>query len=124
MDENKLIAVVGVSENPDKFGYKIFNDLLGAGFKAVAVGVREGSIAGQTIYKSLKNLPTKPDIVLTVVPPVGTKKTVDDAIELGIKEIWMQPGSVSEEATKKAKAAGIKVTDHDCFMVAHGVWVI
>jgi predicted CoA-binding protein len=122
MDENKLIAVVGVSENPDKFGYKIFNDLLGAGFKAVAVGVRGGSVAGQIVYKSLKYLQAKPDIVLTVVPPVGTEKTVDDAIELGIKEVWMQPGSASEKATKKAKAAGIKVTDHGCFMVAHGIW--
>jgi predicted CoA-binding protein len=46
VDENKLIAVVGVSENPDKFGCKIFTDLLGAGFKAVAVGVRGGNVAG------------------------------------------------------------------------------
>ncbi|MDR3306225.1 MAG: CoA-binding protein [Endomicrobium sp.] len=122
MDEDKLIAVVGVSENPDKFGYKIFNDLLSAGFKAVAVGVRGGSVAGQTVYKSLKDLSSKPDIVLTVVPPVGTDKTVDDAIELGIKEVWMQPGSVSETALKKAKAAGVKVTDRRCFMAAHGVW--
>jgi predicted CoA-binding protein len=67
-------------------------------------------------------LPSKPDIVLTVVPPVGTDKTVDDAIELVIKEVWMQPGSVSETAVKKAKTAGMKVTDHGCFMVAHGVW--
>jgi predicted CoA-binding protein len=122
MDENKLIAVVGVSEKPDKFGYQIFNDLLGAGFKALAVGIRGGSVAGQTIYKSLKDLPSKPDIVLTVVPPVGTDKTVDDAIDLGIKEVWMQPGSVSETAVKKAKTAGMKVIDHGCFMVAHGVW--
>ncbi|MCA6071040.1 MAG: CoA-binding protein [Endomicrobium sp.] len=122
MDENKLIAVVGVSENPDKFGYRIFTDLLGAGFKAVAVGARGGKVAGQTVYRSLKNLPTKPDIVLTVVPPVVTDQAVDDAIALGIKEVWMQPGSVSETAAKKAKDAGIKITDRGCFMVARGVW--
>jgi predicted CoA-binding protein len=122
MYEDKLIAVVGVSENTDKFGYKIFTDLLGAGFKATAVGVKGGSVAGQTVYKSLKDLPSKPDIVLTVVPPVGTEKTIDDAIELGIKEVWMQPGSISDTAVKKAKAAGMKVTDHACFMVAQGIW--
>jgi predicted CoA-binding protein len=122
MDEDKLIAVIGVSENPDKFGYRIFNDLLKAKFKVVAVGIKGGNIAGENIYKSLKELPSKPDIVVTVVPPIGTDKTVDDAIELGTKEVWMQPGSVSEKAVKKARAAGMKVTDHGCFMVAHGVW--
>jgi predicted CoA-binding protein len=122
MDKNKLIAIVGVCENPDKFGYKIFNDLLGADYKVVAVGIRGGTVAGENIYRSLKELPSKPDIVVTVVPPAATDKTIDDAIELGIKEVWMQPGSVSEKAAKKAKAAGMKVTDHGCFMVAYGVW--
>ncbi|MDR2396020.1 MAG: CoA-binding protein [Endomicrobium sp.] len=122
MDENKLIAVVGVSCDPAKFGYKIFTDLLGAGFKVVAVGVRGGIVAGHTVYKSLKDLPNKPDIVVTVVPPLGTDKTIDEVISLGIKEIWMQPGSVLKEAVEKAKLAGIKVTDQGCFMVAHGVW--
>jgi predicted CoA-binding protein len=59
VDENKLIVVVGVSENPDKFGCKIFTNLLGTCFKAVAVGVRCDKVAGQTVYKSLKNLPTR-----------------------------------------------------------------
>jgi predicted CoA-binding protein len=122
MDENKLIAVVGVSENLDKFGYRIFNDLLKAGFKVSAVGIKGGNVEGKSIYKSLKELPSKPDIIVTVVPPASTDKTVDDAIELGIKEVWMQPGSVSEKASKKARSAGIKVTDRGCFMVAHGVW--
>jgi predicted CoA-binding protein len=122
MDKNKLIAVIGVSENPAKFGYKIFTDLLNAGFKTAAVGARGGAVIGKCIYKSLKNLPNKPDMVVTVVPPEGTDKIVDDAICLGVKEIWMQPGSVSQTAVEKAKLAGVKVTHNGCFMVAHGVW--
>ena len=122
MDKSKLIAVIGVSENPDKIGCRIFTDLLKAGFKTLAVGIRGGKVAGETVYKSLKDLPAKPDIVLTVVPPSGTDKTVDDAIDLGIKEVWMQPGSQSEAAAQKARAAGIKVTDQGCFMVVCGIW--
>jgi len=41
---NKLIAVVGVSGNSDKIGFKIFTDLLRAGFKATAVGIRRGMV--------------------------------------------------------------------------------
>jgi predicted CoA-binding protein len=122
MERNKLIAVVGVSENPDKTGFKIFTDLLRAGFKAVAVGIRRGTVAGRTVYKSLKDLPIKPDMILTVVPPAGTDKIVDDAIELGIMEVWMQPGSQSEIAAQKAKAAGMKVTERGCFMLIHEIW--
>jgi predicted CoA-binding protein len=122
MERNKLIAVVGVSENTDKTGFKIFTDLLRAGFKVVAVGIRGGTVAGKTIYKSLKDLPVKPYMILTVVPPAGTDKTIDDAIYLGIKEVWMQPGSQSETAMQKAKAAGMKVTESSCFMLVHGIW--
>jgi predicted CoA-binding protein len=122
MDKNKLIAVVGVSENPGKFGYQIFTDLLSAGFKVVAVGLRGGEVAGKTVYKKLKDLSAKPDMILTVIPPISTEQAVNDAITLGIKEVWMQPGSTSEPAVKKAEAAGMKVTDRVCFMVAHGVW--
>jgi predicted CoA-binding protein len=122
MERNKLIAVVGVSENPDKTGFKIFTDLLRSGFKAAAVGIHGGTVAGKTVYKSLKDLPVKPDMILTVVPPVGTNKAIDDAISLGIKEVWMQPGSQSETAGQKAKVAGMKVTENGCFMLMHGIW--
>ncbi|MCL2484640.1 MAG: CoA-binding protein [Endomicrobia bacterium] len=122
MDENKKIAVIGVSDNCEKFGYKIFTDLCKAGFDVCAVGVRGGTVEGKTVYKCLKDLPSKPDLIITVVPPVGTDKFVDEAIELGIKEVWMQPGSKSAEAVEKAKNAGMKVTEHGCFMVAHGIW--
>lgn len=123
MDEKKKIAVVGVSDNPEKFGYKIFMDLRDAGYDVEAVGVRGGEVNGRTVYKTLKDLPEKPEIIITVVPPVGTDKIVDDAIVLGgVEEIWMQPGSQSEEAAEKARAAGIKVTDRGCFMVVHGIW--
>ena len=122
VNETKFIAVVGVSENPDKFGYQIFCDLRAAGFNVCAVGVRGGTVSGETVYKCLRDLPAKPDIIITVVPPVGTDKAVDDAIALGIKEVWMQPGSRSETAVQKAKSAGMKVVDDQCFMVAHNVW--
>lgn len=119
---NKKIAVVGVNSNPQKFGYKIFTDLSEAGYNVKPVGVRGGEINGYIIYKSLSDLPEKPDIIITVVPPVGTEKTVDEAISLGIKEIWMQPGSVSETAVLKARDAGIKVTENACFMIEYGIW--
>jgi predicted CoA-binding protein len=122
MMKEKVIAVVGVSDKPEKFGYRIFTGLFDAGYDVEAIGVRGGEVAGKTVYKKLADLARKPDIVITVVPPVGTDKIVEDCIALGIKEIWMQPGSQSPEGIKKAESAGIKVTSQSCFMRHEGVW--
>jgi predicted CoA-binding protein len=120
--KNKIIAVAGVSDNPEKFGYKIFDSLIEAGYEVFAVGLRGGELFGRTIYKNLADLPKNPDIVITVVPPSVTEKIVDDCIYLAIKEIWMQPGSHSGAAIEKARGAGIKVTAEECFMIKNGIW--
>jgi len=120
--KEKLIAIVGVSSDPDKFGYRIFSDLLKNGYGVYGINVRGGRLHGQEIYKSLRELPSKPDLVVTVVPPAVTSFTVDECAALGIGEIWMQPGSESEEAVLKAEKNGIKATSGACIMVAEGIW--
>jgi predicted CoA-binding protein len=118
----KIIAVVGVSDNKEKFGYRIWADLKSSGYNVFAIGIKDGEVNGEKIYLTLEELPQKPDIVVTVVPPPTTEKIVDEIIELGIKEIWMQPGSVSQTANQKAIEAGIKVTADKCFMKTEGIW--
>jgi predicted CoA-binding protein len=122
MYKDKIIAVVGVSENTKKFGYRILKDLLKSGFNVLAVGIKDGSVDGEKIYKTLKDLPQKPDVILTVVPPVVTEKITETAIASGIKEIWMQPGSQSKTATQKAREKGVTVINDKCFMEANGIW--
>jgi hypothetical protein len=121
--KKQRFAVVGVSENPDKFGQKIFRDLLKAGYKVFGVNPKEGELFGQKIYPTLKDISPKPDLVITVIPPPITEKIVDEAHELGIKTIWMQPGSESEIAVKKAEDYKMNVIHGACFMVTHGVWL-
>ncbi|MGE5308215.1 MAG: CoA-binding protein [Deltaproteobacteria bacterium] len=120
--KEKEIAVVGVSSNREKYGYQIFSDLLNAGFRVQGVNPRLPDLLGRKIYPSLRDLPVKPDMVITVVPPDVTGSVTDQAIELGIKELWMQPGSESEAAVRKAREHGITVTYNACFMVANSVW--
>jgi uncharacterized protein len=118
----RQIAVIGVSDQPDKYGYKIFNDLLAAGYRVSGVNPRGIEVNGRQLFKTLKEVTPKPDFVITVVPASVTEKVVDDCQELGIKEIWMQPGSESRAAVEKAESYGIKVTSGACFMVVAGEW--
>ena len=119
--EYKLIAVVGVSDDASKYGHKIFRDLLNAGYPVRGVNPKGGFVLGQQVYRSVSDVEKRPDLVITVVHPGVTERIVDECNELGIKNIWMQPGSESQKAVDKARDYGIKATVA-CFMVVKGVW--
>lgn len=119
--KEKNIAVIGVSNDASKYGNKIFRDLLKGKYNVEGINPKGGFVLGKIIYKSLEELPKKPDIVITVVPPSETEKIVEQCNKLGINFIWMQPGSESEKAINKAKEYGIKVINA-CFMLSEGIW--
>lgn len=119
--KSKKIAVIGVSSDQSKYGHKIFKDLKRGGYAVWPVNPKGGLLLGDTVYKSLSELPSKPDIVISVVPPEITEKIVEECNILGIKHIWMQPGSESEKAVKKAKEYEIETTAA-CFMVSNKIW--
>lgn len=119
--EYKLIAVVGVSADASKYGHKIFRDLLKAGYPVKGVNPKGGFILGQQIYASVAEIEKRPDLVIAVVPPPVTEKLVDECNRLGVKHLWLQPGSESPKAVALAKEYGLKVTQA-CFMVLKGVW--
>jgi len=119
--EFALIAVIGVSDDASKYGHKIFRDLLKAGYPVKGVNPKGGFVLGNNIYRDLAEIEKKPDLVITVVHPVVTEKIVETCNKLGIKTLWLQPGSESDAAIEKAKTYGIK-TIIACFMVEKGVW--
>jgi len=121
-EKGKRIAVVGVSNNPDKWGYRIFRDLLNAGYPVEGINPSNGEILGKIIYRNLKMVSPVPEMVITVVPHPVTERVVEECNQLGIKEIWMQPGSESALAIEKAQSYGIKTTANACFMVKKGIW--
>lgn len=119
---NKRIAVIGVSESSEKYGHKIFRDMVQAGWEVYGVNPKGGEVAGQTLYQSLSAVPQPVDIVVTVVPPAITRQVVEECHRLGVTSIWMQPGSESEEAVSRAKELGMQVTSNACIMVKSGLW--
>jgi uncharacterized protein len=92
----RSLAVVGVSRNPNKYGNKIFRQLKASGYEVYAINCAASSVEGQPCYPSLAELPVKVGGVVSVVPPEQTRQIADDAIQLGIHHIWMQPGAESD----------------------------
>ncbi len=111
------IAVVGASQDRDKYGYKGLMDLFNAGYQVCGVNPNCTEIDGVACYGDLASLPWKPELVITVVPPEITEKVVREAVGMGIKRIWMQPGSESPEAIAFCESAGIEVMYNACIMI-------
>ncbi len=97
MLEKKVWTVVGANENPDKFGYKIYKRLKSVGYEVYPVNPMYEAIDGDICYKSLSELPKKPDVINMVVSPTIGMDYIKEAIEMEIRNIWFQPGTFSKE---------------------------
>jgi uncharacterized protein len=116
-DPSRLVAVVGATDSPGKYGGIIYRDLRGRGHRVVAVNPRRTTVAGDPCYPNLGSLPETPAIVNMVVPPESGSKVVDEWIELGGTSIWFQPGAYDLGLVERARAAGMDVVQGDCIMV-------
>ena len=110
---SRTIAVVGLSDNPQRDSHRVSKYLQSQGYRIIPVNPMIDEALGEKSYPDLKSGPESIDMVdifrrSELVPPV-----VDQAIEVGAKYIWMQDGVVNEEAAAKAEAAGIPVVMDD-----------
>lgn len=112
-----LIAVVGASNNPEKYGYKVYKDLKSAGMNVVPVNPNHDTIQNDRCYHTLSDIPDVPNAISVITPPAATEKIVAEAIKLGIKNIWLQPGAESEKAISMCEKAGVNVVSRICIMV-------
>ncbi len=104
---NKIFAVVGVSQDTTKYGHEIFEALLEYGYSAIPVNPKYDQVDGISCYPSLKSLPKRPDVVVAVVPPAVTESVVQSCASLGIRTVWMPPGAWSEKAVEICQASGV-----------------
>jgi hypothetical protein len=115
----KTIAVVGLSDNPDRDSYRVADYMKRQGYKIVPVNPNAGEILGEKSHPTLRDVPFPVDMVNIFRKPDAVPGIVDDAIAIGAASIWMQSGIVHNAAAEKARAAGIAVVMSRCIMVEH-----
>ena len=113
----KIFAVVGATDNPEKYGNKILNNLAKRGYELYPVNPKLEEISGIKCYAALSDIPVKVNVVDIVVPPRVTEKIVRECLKLGLMRVWMQPGAESEDAIKFCEENGIKVIHDACVMM-------
>src|SRR6185369_6600686 len=85
-------AVVGATDNPTKYGYKVFRDLRVAGFSVVPVNPKCPVVDGVQAVATLMEVKPKPDVVVFIVPSEVGLKVLEDVAHLRISKVWFQPG--------------------------------
>lgn len=115
---NRTFAVVGVSQDRQKYSHEVFEALLAKGYQVYPVNPKYEEVDGHRCYPSLDDLPEKPQVVVTVVPPAVTEQVVESCARLGIRTVWMPPGSWSQRALETCEAHGIEEVHDVCLVFA------
>ncbi len=113
------IAMVGLSPKQERDSHKVAKYLLEQGYEVIPVNPGQKEILGRKCYKTLKDVPFKVDLANLFLNPERVSPVVDQAIEVGVKVVWMQLGVVHNEAARKAREAGIKVVMNRCIKQEH-----
>lgn len=115
----RTIAVIGLSANPDKPSHYVPEYMQQHGYRIFPVNPSIESVLGERSYPSLADLPVKPDVVNVFRLPKFIPTIVDEMVQLGLKNLWVQLGIVNFEAAQRAESAGIYVVMDRCIMVEH-----
>ena len=105
-------AVVGASPDRAKFGNRVLRKYVEHDLPVRPVNPRGGEIERLPAARSLTELCelwARPGAVSIITPPAVTEEVVQEALELGIEHLWMQPGAESEHAVQLAEAGGASV---------------
>ncbi len=111
------VALIGATENSAKYGYVIHRDLVRKGFVVFPVNPSRRTVGGVQAYASLSDLPATPTIVNFVVPPEVTLAVLQQCLELGLKDVWVQPGAESPEVMAFLQENGFNYLANACIMV-------
>ena len=110
------VAVVGVSDSPDKPSYEVMHALQAHGYRTFPVNPRMTGehVHGEFVWRELSQIGEPIDIVDVFRKSADAGAVVDQAISVGAKAVWMQLGVEDAAAAARAEAAGLKVVMNRC----------
>ncbi|MCL6542755.1 MAG: CoA-binding protein [Roseiflexus sp.] len=119
----RTVAVVGISDDPERDSYMVAEFLQRQGYRIIPVNPRlvnlNIQVLGEKPYATLRDVPEKIDIVDIFRRPETVMPVIEDAIAAGAGAVWMQLSIVNKEAAARAEAAGLKVVMNRCMAVEY-----
>ncbi|MGA3059409.1 MAG: CoA-binding protein [Candidatus Bathyarchaeia archaeon] len=126
LEKYKVIAVVGLSKEPEKDSHRVSAYLKQHGYHIISVNPFADEILGEKSYKSLLDIPPEIQKTIEIVDIFRPSKDVPPIVQQAIKlkqtfgkplVVWMQLGIINEQAAEAARRAGLIVIMDKCLMV-------
>lgn len=115
------VAILGASTDRSKFGNKSVRAHQKQGFTVYPVNPKAEVIEGLAAYKSLADVPAgKLDRISVYLPPQVGMAVLPEIAARGCGELWLNPGSDSDELVAAARERGLNVIQA-CSIVDVGV---
>ena len=128
LSKYKVIAVVGLSKEPEKDSYRVSAYLQQNGYRIIPVNPFAEQVLGEKSYKSLLDIPPEISKTIEIVDIFRPSKDVPQIVDQAIKlkqtygqpfVVWMQVGIINGQAADAAKAYGMVVVMDKCLMIVH-----
>ena len=116
----KTAAIIGASNDRNKFGNKAVRAFLRQGYIVYPVNPKEEMIEGLKAFKTIGDLPVKPEMVSVYLPPMVLLKILPEIAAKGCDELWLNPGTESQEVLAEAERLGLNVIQA-CSIVGVGL---
>ena len=104
----KVVAVIGASTNPRKFGNKAVRAFRHQGYQVVPINPRAPEVEGLKAYASVLDVPHAIDMATFYVPPEIGEAIIEDVAAKQIPEVWLNPGAESPALVSRARALKLR----------------
>lgn len=117
--EARTVAVVGLSNDPEKASNEVGAYLMEQGYHVIPVNPKEDEVLGERAYDTVDEIPEQVDVVDVFLPPEKTPEIAEDAVRAGAKTLWLQEGIESPEARRIAEEGGLAYIENRCMRKTH-----
>ena len=116
----KSVAIIGASADRAKFGNKAVRAFVRQGYEVFPVNPKEAEIEGLPVFKSIADVPVRPNLISVYLPPPVLLKVLPAVVAKGCDELWLNPGTESDEVLAEAERLGLNVIQA-CSIVGVGI---
>lgn len=119
LNNYRVIAIVGLSSNPQRPSYRVAQYMQTHGYRIIPVNPSETEILGEKCYASLTDIPEPVDIVNCFRKSEDIPPLAEQAIAIGAKALWLQLEVIHKESAQKVSAAGLDAVMNRCIKIEH-----
>jgi predicted CoA-binding protein len=113
----KTVAVAGISRDEKKFSRLLLKKLVSEGFTVLPVNPNAQKIDTLQCYSSVADLPADVSQLIVVTNKKESRQVIQQAIDKGIKKIWVQQGSETPEILAMAKNNSHDLITGECLFM-------